>query len=154
MDLKNLKKNKKGEFLARHWFVVLILFGVFIALGALMVSDMANEYNEPDMEDESFSDDYDTASQARDDISEIRDSTGGKSGKETISPYITMFKSTFTAINVVIDSFQSTKDAMSNMGQDFGIPPQIANIIFPAIITIIVGLIIFVIISAVSRGRF
>lgn len=154
MDTKNLKKNKKGEFLARHWFVVLILFGVFIALGGLMVSDMADKYNEPSIEDESFADNYDTMDNASSDISQMRSSTAGKSGKETISPYITMFRSTFTAINVVMNSFGSASDSMSSMAQDFGIPPEVANIIFPAIITIIIGLIVFVIISAVSRGRF
>jgi len=154
MDIKNLKKNKKGEFLARHWFVVLILFGVFIALGGLMVSDMADNYNEPDIEDESFADNYDTVSSTNEDITQMRESVEGKSGRQTISPYITMFKSTFTAIDVVMSSFSNANAVTKNMAQDMGIPPEVANIIFPAIITIIIGLIIFVIISAVSRGRF
>jgi len=154
MDIKNLKKNKKGEFLARHWFVVLILFGVFIAIGGLMVSDMADNYNEPDIEDESFADNYDTVSSTNEDITQMRESVEGKSGRQTISPYITMFKSTFTAIDVVMSSFSNANAVTKNMAQDMGIPPEVANIIFPAIITIIIGLIIFVIISAVSRGRF
>ena len=154
MDTKNLKKNKKGEFLARHWFVVLILFGVFIALGGLMVSDMADKYNEPSIEDESFADNYDTVSSTNEDITQMRESVEGKSGRQTISPYITMFKSTFTAIDVVMSSFSNANAVTKNMAQDMGIPPEVANIIFPAIITIIIGLIIFVIISAVSRGRF
>lgn len=154
MGSKNLINNKKGEFLARHWFVVLILFGVFVALGGLMVSDMANEYNEPDLEDKSFSENYDTTSNASKDITGLKKSTAGKSGKETISPYISMFRTTFTAIEVVLTSFGNASDALSSMAQDFGIPPAIANLIFPAIITIIVGLIVFIIISAVSRGRF
>ncbi len=147
--------NKKG-MLARDWVMVLILFGTITGLGYLIVEDMASSdsgYNVENMTDENFQENYDTLSDTIDDVYLMQNATSSGEGMNIFSTFTTMFKATFTIISIVFGSFDMVRDTMTNFAEDFGVPSIIANLIFPAILVIIIAIIVFVIISSVSKGR-
>jgi len=147
--------NKKG-MLARDWIIVLILFGVITGIGALVVVDMADSstgYNVTNMTDEDFQERYDTLSDTTGDVYKMQNVTASGEGISVISTYTTVFKATFSIISIIFGSFGLANAAMINFAQDFGVPSVIANVIFPALLVIIITIIIFVIISSVSKGR-
>lgn len=147
--------NKKG-MLARDWVIVLILFGAVTGLAALIVVDMANSstgYNNTDIIDEDFQERYDTLSDTTSDVYKMQNATASGEGISVISTYTTVFKATFSIISIIFGSFGLANAAMVNFVEDFGVPSVIANVIFPALLVIIITIIIFVIISSVSKGR-
>lgn len=147
--------NKRG-MLARDWVIVLVLFGAITGIGALIVVDMASSetgYNVTNMTDENFQSRYDTLSNTTTDIYLMQNATSSGEGISVLSTYTTVFKATFNIISIVFGSFSMAQTTMSNFAEDFGVPSVIANIIFPAILVIAIAIIIFVIISSVSKGR-
>ncbi len=147
--------NKKG-MLARDWVIVLILFGVITGIGALIVIDFANPetgYNVTNMTDENFQSRYDTLTDTTTDIYQMQNATASGEGISVISTYTTVFKATFNIISIIFGSFGIANTAMMNFAEDFGVPSVIANIIFPAILVILIAVIVFVVISSVSKGR-
>lgn len=147
--------NKKG-MLARDWVIVLILFGAITGLATLVVVDMANSgtgYNQTDIIDEDFQDRYDTLSATTSDVYQMQNATASGEGISVISTYTTVFKATFSIISIIFGTFGLANSAMANFAEDFGVPSAIANVAFPAILVIIITIIIFVIISSVSKGR-
>ena len=146
----------ENKILARDWIIVLVLFGTITGIGALIVVDMANSetgYDVPNMTDESFQDRYDTLSDTTTDIELMQEATASGEGISVISTFTTVFKATFNVISITFGSFAIANSVMVNFAEDFGVPSVIANIIFPAILAIITAVIIFVIISSVSKGR-
>lgn len=142
--------------LARDWIIVLILFGVITGIGALIVVDIASSetgYNVTDMADEEFQSRYDTLSKTTSDIYKMQNATASGEGISVISTFTTVFKATFNVISIVFGSFGVANVAMVNFADDFGVPSVIANVIFPAILVLIICVIVFVIISSVSKGR-
>jgi len=146
--------NKKG-FLARDFVIILILFGAVCGIGYLVYADMASEtgYNNPNMIDKDFQKNYDTLSETTGKVYKMQNATQSKEGMSVISTYTTMFKSTFSVISIVLGSFGMVRTTMTNFAEDFGVPSNIANLIFPTILVILIVTIVFVIISSVSRGR-
>ena len=147
--------NKKG-MLARDWYVMLIVFGTISGLGYLVIADIASEssgYNIENMTDENFKENYDTMTESADDIYLMQNATASGEGMSVISTFTTMFSATFSVISIIFGSFSLADDVLTNFGVDQGVPTAIANIIFPAILAIILGLIIFVIISSISKGK-
>lgn len=154
MEFKNL--NKKGEFLARDFMISLILFGAVILLCYLVIGDMAHSstgYDIPNMTDENFEDRYDTLTEASTTIYQMENASTSEEGMSTVSTYTTFFKATFSIISLIFGSLSMVRSTFTNFATDFGVPSAVANIGFSAILVIIVVVLVFVIISSVSRGR-
>jgi len=148
--------NKKGEMLARDWIMVLILFGVVTAIGYLIVADMADSstgYNVSNMTDESFQDNYDTLTETTSTTYKMQNATTSEQGMSVVSTYTMAFTSVFSIIALIFGSLGMASDTMTNFAVDFGVPSSLSNIIFPAILILIMVILIFVVISSVSRGR-
>ncbi len=147
--------NKKG-MLARDFIIILALFGGIIGIGALIVVDMASSetgYNITNMTDENFQSNYDTLSDTFDDVELMKNATTSSEGISVLSTYTTVFKATFNVITLVFRSPILIKNIFVNFAEDFNIDSGVANIMFTLILTISLAIIIFVIISSVSKGR-
>ncbi len=147
--------NKKG-ILARDFIIILALFGGITGIGALIVIDMANSetgYNVTNMTDEDFQSNYDTLSDTYDDVDLMKNATASGEGISVVSTYTTFFTATFNVITLVFRSPILIKNTFVNFADEFNIPSGVANIMFTLILTISLAIIIFVIISSVSKGR-
>lgn len=142
--------------LARDLIIMLILFGLVSGVGYLIVVDISSSesgYDIPNMTDESYQSRYDTLTNSSRQIYEMQNATTSKEGMSVFSTYTTMFKSTFSIIGLVFGSFGMTTAVMSNFAQDLGMPSALANLVIGGLLVILICVVVFVVVSSVSRGR-
>jgi vacuolar-type H+-ATPase subunit I/STV1 len=153
MEYKKL--NKKG-MLMRDYVIILVLFSVIAGLGGLVVSDMAssdNGYNITNMSDPTFDSAYNRATETQQMAGQLGNASTSKEGLETIGGLDLLFGSTRTVIQLVAGSFSMIKETAVDMTMSFGIPLEIANLLFGAIISIIIIIIAFVIVSSLTKTK-
>ena len=122
----------------------------------MIVADIASVesgYGVENMTDESYRERYDTLTDTTEDIYLMQNATSSEEGLSVVSTYTTMFKSTFSVIGLVFGSFDVARLTMKNLAQDIGMDSNLANLFFGAILTIIISIIIFVILSSITKGR-
>ena len=135
---------------------MLVLFGLISGMGYLIIEDMASSksgYNVTNMTDESYQERYDTLTESSSKIYQMQNATASKQGMSVISTFTTMFSATFSIIGIIFGSFGMAVTTMNNFGQDLGMSSGMANLLFGAILVIIIATIVFIIISSISRGR-
>lgn len=142
--------------LPRDIIFIIIIFGLISALGFLIVADVADEnegYNVSDMVDEDLESNYNTLTEIESNITTMQSETSSKGGMSVISTYTTMFSSTFTVIGIVFGSVRIFRNSLVSFAGDFGIPAAVVNLFMGAILLIIITLLVFGVVSSVSRGR-
>jgi len=142
--------------LVRDWIIILVLFGLVSGIGYIIVVDVSSSdkgYNVTNMTDESYQSRYDTLTESSSKIYQMQNATSSEEGMSVVSTYTTMFKSTFTVIGVVFGSFGMFTTTMNNFAEDIGMDSTLANIVFGGILVIIICIVVFIIISSISRGR-
>jgi len=142
--------------LARDFIIILVLFGLVTGAGYFIVVDIASSesgYDIPNMTDEEYQKRYDTLNDTSTIIYKMQNATKSEKGMSVVSTFTTMFKSTFSVIGLVFGSFDMVATTMDNFGQDLGMDSSLANLVFGAILIIIITIIVFVIISSISKGR-
>lgn len=142
--------------LARDWIIMLVLFGLVTGVGYLIVQDMASSesgYDVSDMTDENYKARYDTLTESSTSIYEMQNASRSKEGLTIFSTFTTMFKSTFTIIGIVFGSFEMATTTMHNFGEDLGLDASLANLLFGAVLVIVISILVFVVVSSVSKGR-
>lgn len=135
---------------------MLVIFGVITGLGFLFVADMAGTetgYNVSGMVDPNFQENYDTLTDTSTDIYKMQNATSSGEGMSVISTYTAVFKATFSIVSIIFGSLGNVNSILAQFAIDFGVPTAVANIMFPAILVMIIATLVFVIISAVSQGR-
>jgi hypothetical protein len=144
--------NKKGELALRNVIFMIIIFSVIISLASVFVSDMANEYENTNMTNE-----YPLASLGEELYGDVNSSVG------TMSSNINEAAGSFglltgvisgvgTILKTVITSPLYVKTALETVLTAMNIPSPIPTIVGNAFILLLITMIIFVIVSALSRG--
>jgi len=142
--------------LARDFVIVLVLFGLISGMGYLIVADIAsseNGYDVSNMTDASYTKRYDTLTNSTRDIGKMKNASASNEGINVVSTYTTLFGATFSIISLVLGSFGMVDKTLHNFGKDLGMSGDMSNLIFGSILVILIAIIVFIIISSVSRGR-
>lgn len=142
--------------LARDWIIILVLFGLVSGVGYLVVVDIASSesgYNVVNMTDENYQSRYDTLTESSRNIYQMQTEAKSEEGLSVISAFTTFFSSTFGIIGIIFGSFGLATTTMANFGQDLGMSGGLSNLVFGAILVMIISTIVFIIVSSVSRGR-
>jgi hypothetical protein len=150
-----MRFNKRG-LLMRNYLIILVLFSVFTGVGALIVADIAsvdNGYGVTNMTDSDFDSAYNQASYTNNLVEQAGNVSSSNEGLSTIGSTELLFGSTKTVIQLVFGSFSIIRNVFSSMLTDFGMPPQIANLAFGAIISILIIIIVFVVISSLTKTK-
>lgn len=142
--------NKKG-FLARDYVIALILFSGVIALAFIMVSSQASDYGNTDIIDEELQENYDNLEQTTEIASEAFEATGEKEGLTFAGSFDILFSSAFTVIALVFNSVGIVTNYFLSIGQDFGIPTRVSQVLFGTLIAVLMTILVFVIISTTTR---
>jgi hypothetical protein len=146
-------KHKYG-FLVRDFVVVGLLFGLVIAMFIIQVASLANNYNNQDMIDPSFSSHY---SKLQDNLNKLDTSfsaTKGTGGLNLIGTFNVAFNSVFTVITMAWDGILIYTGMASNIGSDFKFFDHSTMILFlTGIIAVLTSYLIFIWLSSVSRGK-
>jgi hypothetical protein len=147
--------NKKG-LLMRDYVIILVFFSLFVGISGLIVSDLSGVsegYNISNLSEDSFDDTYNKMDYVNDLSSKLGNSTTSKEGLTILGTIDMVFGSTLTVIQLVGNSFSVVRDIFTNMVSLFGIPVEIGNILFGAILSIIIIIIAFVIISSLTKTK-
>jgi len=142
--------------LARDWVICIILFSLFAGIGGLIVYDLAsadNGYNVVNMTDSSFDAAYNKVQYAETITNQMGNSTTSSQGLGLLGTTELFFGSTWTVITIVFGSLGMVNNVFSSFTSSFGIPPSLANLVFPAIIAIITTILVFVVVSSLTKSK-
>jgi len=142
--------------LARDYVIMIIIFSVFAGIGGLIVYDMAdntNGYGVTNMTDGNFDSAYNKVQYAEGITNQMANSTTSKEGLGLLGGVELFFGSTVTVIQIVFGSLGTVNSVFGAMITTFGIPSSIANLIFPAILAIITTILVFVVVSSLTKTK-
>lgn len=144
--------NKKG-WVARDFVIAVLLFSGVLALFVVMIGFIANDYDNPNVIDEDFSDKFDKFSEDTDRAGEMWEAATGEDGLSLVGTADLLFFSTFRVISLIFNSVVATGTQLASFGEYFGIPTEITGIFMVLIFSILTVSIVFIIISSVRSGR-
>ena len=142
--------------LARDWVVIIILFSLVVGIMNLVVYDMAdpvNGYNVQNVTDPNFDSAYNKVDYASSITSNMANETTSNEGLGFLGGAELFFGSTVTVIQIVFGSLGTVNGIFASFITTFGIPPSLANIIFPAILAIITTILVFVVVSSLTKTK-
>lgn len=146
-----MRYNKKGQFLARDWVMSAILFSGVIALLVLALGDMVDTYGTENVTDSAFQTTFDKFQDNTDIAQEMWNRSSGEDGLSTIGTFDILFKSTFSVISLVFSSVTLAGTQVFGFVEYFGIPKEVGFIFGTIILSILSVIIVFIVISSVSR---
>jgi|SRR6056297_376460 len=145
-----INTNKKG-FLARDWVVAAILFSGIIALLVLGVGSVADNYDKENITSDSFQDKFDKFENNTKLAQSMWNQSSGEGGLSTVGTFDVLFKATFGVISLVFDSVKIAGQQMFSFIGYFGVPSEVGLLFFTILSSILAVLIVFIVISSVSR---
>jgi len=144
--------NKKG-WVTRDYVVAALFFSAIIALAFLMIQAQGVEYNKPEIIDESFNSSFNKFDDTTNTIKESFDSVNQEGGLTPKGTFDLFFESTFTVIRLIFGSLVVMGQQVAAFGTFFGIDTRVTSIILGLLISGLTAIIIFIVISSISRGR-
>ncbi len=129
----------------------LVLFGGIIALIVIMVGALADNYDNTDVVSEEFADSFDNYEETTQYAGDMFDSASGEGGISTVGTFDILFKSTFAVISLVFTSVENFGGQMLSFVGFFDIPTEVGFVFFGILGALITVMIVFIIISSVSR---
>lgn len=142
--------NKKG-MLARDWVIAAVLFSGIIALFVLQTGALTDRYNAENVTSDEFSEKFDKFEDNTALATEMWNETRGEGGLSTVGTFDVLFKSTFGVISLVFSSVELIGSQMFGFTKYFDIPSEVGFLFFTILMTLLTVVIIFIVISSVSR---
>ncbi len=145
-------QNKKA-FSTMDFVIAMLLFSGTIGLLVLAVGSLANEYENPNIVNEDFSEKFDKFESDTLRTQEMWNATTGEGGLSLVGSVEILFFSTFRVIQLVFSSVVEAGTQLFSLGEYFGMPSIVSNIFFVMIFATLSVIIIFKILSFVKGGR-
>ena len=148
----NLLRDKKG-WTASDFVIATLIFSGGIGLIVLMVGALANEYDNQNVINEDFANQFDKFSEDTSRATEMWNATTSEGGLSLIGTTELLFFSTFRVISLIFTGVVSTGQQMAGFGEFFGIPSEVSGIFLILLFSILTVTIVFIILSSVRSGR-
>lgn len=142
--------NKKG-FVARDFVLGMILFSGIITLSLLAFNSLAEDYNNPDIIDDGFSENFNRFEEELNRSGEILSAAKSESGLSLVGTFDVLFSATFTVVSLVFGGLDAVGSQVSGFGSYFGVPSEVATVFFGILLAGLTVLIVFIIISSISQ---
>ncbi len=142
--------NKKG-FVARDFVVAMLLLSGFLSLFILMVGGLADDYNNPNVVNQEFADKFNKFDENVGRTSDMFEAVSSKDGLSLIGTFDVLFSSTFSVISLIFAGVVGAGQQLAGFAEFFNVPTQVASVFFTLIFGILTALIIFIVVSSVSR---
>jgi len=142
--------NKKG-FIARDFVVATILFSGFLTLMVMGVGSLANDYGNSNIINEEFSNQFNKFDDTTQNAKDIYNSANSKEGISFLGSFDVLFSSTFTIFALIFNAVTSTGSQLLGFSEFFGIDSGVAGVFFTILLSTLSIIIVFIIISSVSR---
>ncbi len=143
----------KKPFLTRDFVIAGVLFSGILALFVLSIAGISDEYDSTLLINEEFAENYDRLTQQTERIETARETASAGSGLSFLGTFDVAFQSTFTIFQMIFQSLDLFGDMSGSFSEDFGVDPSVVTIIFIVALSILTTLIVWNIISSISRGR-
>lgn len=144
-------QNLKRGFIPRDFVIALLLFSGILTLLTLAVASLAEDYGNTEVIDPEFSNRFNKFDQELDRSADIFNSTTSTGGLSLVGTFDVLFSSTFTVISLVFGGVSAVGSQIAGFGDYFGIPKSVAYAFFGMIMAILAILIVFMVVSSVSR---
>ena len=144
--------NQKG-FLTRDFVVAGILFSGLIALWVLAIAGIQDEYNTDILTDADFAENYDKLTDQTEKIETARSKVSAGEGLKFEGTFDVAFQSTFTVFQVIFSTLNLFGNMADSFSEDFGLDPTVVRITFIIALALLTILIVWNIVSSISRGK-
>ena len=121
------KINKKG-WVARDFIIAMLVFSGVMAMFVVMIASIADDYDNPDIINDEFSEKFDKFSEDTKRAGEMWTATTSEGGLSLVGTADLLFFSTFKVISLVFTSVVSAGQQLAGFGEFFGIPTAISSI--------------------------
>jgi len=144
--------NKKGQFTISKFLISLAAFSVIFGLYFIYISEMAIEYDTPNIIDDSLEGTFNKFSEDYEDSQTMFGDIQNSSGLGFIGAAGNLFKSAWNVILVVFTAPIRMHGIIVAIGEEFSIPSTVMNLGLIFMYFAILILIIFSIVNYFSRG--
>ncbi len=151
--MDNGKIKTKKSFLTRDFVIAGVLFSGMVALFVLAVAGISDEYDTDILTNEKFAETYDKLTEQTEKIETARETTAAGSGLSFLGTFDVAFSSTFVVFQMIFQSLGLFGDMSDTFSEDFGLDPTVVGVIFIVALSILTILIVWNIVSSISRGR-
>lgn len=150
---EQIMKNKKGV-LTRDLVIAGLLFTGIVALFVLAIAGVADNYDNTEIINENFANNYDKLSEIANDVNLTRGASQSSEGLSFIGTFDVIFSSTFTVIKMVFATLDLIGDMAANFVSDYTfLDASVIKILFIMALAILTTVLVFVWISSVSRSN-
>ena len=148
-------KGKKGMLLRD--VVIALVFGMGVmALMTFVIGGMASNYDRTDLVSESFNQNYNKLTNLVTPINKAYNSTTTTSSLSFLGQFDIVINSFFAVVGLVVDSvglYSSMTSSAIEGASGIYLDPTVLTVLFGFLITGLMIMVTFIIISAVTRGR-
>ena len=144
--------NKKG-WTALDFVVALLIFTGGISLFVIMIGSVANDYDNTDIIDPAFSEQFDKFDGATSTTGEMFDALNSEEGLGFFGATELFFNAGFTVINLIFQSVTTASALLFTFPTYFGIPTTASVIMMTLIFTILTAYIVFIIINSLRGNK-
>ena len=149
--MKNIY-NKKG-FGAEQFVVTLLIVTGCLSLFVLMVGSAANDYDNTDVIDPAFSEQFDKFSETTDTAGEMYSSLNSEEGLSLVGASELFFTAGFSVISLVFSSITTASTLLFTFPVYFGMSTSASVIMMTLIFTILTVIIVFAIINSLRGNK-
>lgn len=146
-------KNKRAQFLARHWIVAFVVFVSIVSLFYVSLTGIADEYDNTKIVQSNFNSTYNRFSDLSNTVSDMLNKTSRDEGLSFLGAFDVAFTATFTVIQLIYDTITLPGAMLKQFMSDLGVPSIVSNIAFALPLVILTVIIVLIVMSAVSRGK-
>lgn len=146
-------KSKKGWIL-RDFVIAGLLLSGMIALVVLMIASVQNNYPGSDLTDPTFQSKYDKLTEISSLVELGRNTTASGEGFDFKGTFDVAFQSTFTVIQLGFATLSLFTSMGDSIIEDFAfLDSTVVTIMFILVMAIMTTIIVFVVISSISRSK-
>lgn len=145
---------QKKPFLTRDFVVAGLLFSGLIALWVVAIAGIGDEYDSDLLTNPDFAEKYDKLEEQLEKVGTARRAVSAGEGLSFEGAFDVAFSSTFTVFQMVYSTLDLFGDMTESFALDTGLNPTVTRLAFFIVLGILTVLIVWNIVSSISRGRF
>ncbi len=143
----------KKPFLTRDFIIAGLLFSGLIALWVLAIAGIQSEYDSTLLTNEKFASQYDRLTEQTAKVETARSAASAGGGLSFVGTFDVAFQSVFTVFQMIFSTLDLFGDMTGSFAEDFGLDPTVTKIGFRYVLGILTVLIVWNIVSSISRGK-
>lgn len=143
--------DKRAEFKLRSYVIAIIVFSSIISLAYLMVYTSADKYDNTEILDPEFQENFARLNNQTTLINNFWNATNSADGLTLLDVGDIFLRGTFTVISLTFGSLLDFAVQIKNIGNTFGIDDRVMTILFSIFLLTLTASVIIIIINAINK---